>query len=97
MNIIQIDLDALHPKIANTIKTALALQNKLNTREKYTTKIHPFTILRKSLGITQTEFAASLGVSNTLISLIENGKRNCPDELLILAADLYDHNLIDQL
>lgn len=95
--IVTINYDELHPRIAATIRNALLLQNRLNNRDEYKQKIHPFTVIRKLHGLTQLEFAQTLGVSNSLISLIENGKRACPDDLLITAANLYDPALLDKI
>ena len=92
--IVTINYDELHPKIAATIKNALQLQKRLDNRDEYKQKIHPFTVIRKLHGLTQLEFAQTLGVSNSLISLIENGKRTCPDNLLIMVANLYDPELL---
>ena len=48
------------------------------------------TLLRKERGITQKEAAASLGVSQALLSHYEKGIRECGLDFVIRAADFYD-------
>ena len=48
------------------------------------------TLLRKEKGVTQKEAAASLGVSQALLSHYEKGIRECGLDFVVRLADYYD-------
>jgi len=50
--------------------------------------------LRKALGLSQTEFAESLGITQNFISLVENGKRDFSSRTKNTLCALYKVNLI---
>lgn len=51
--------------------------------------------LRKTTGISQTEAANSLGVTNRYLNMIEKGKRNPSDELKEKMSKLYKVHISD--
>ncbi len=51
-------------------------------------------ILRKKLNLSQSEFGAKLGVSNTAISKLETGENQITDQMAKLICKTYDVNMI---
>ena len=67
----------------------MLIMMKLNDKQK-TGKI--VREIRKNMGLTQEEFAESIGISNTYLAMIESGKRQ--GKLVIRKiADVYDIDL----
>jgi len=51
-------------------------------------------ILRKNLSLSQSEFGAKLGVSNTAISKLETGENQITDQMAKLICKTYDVNMV---
>lgn len=49
--------------------------------------------LRKTLLLTQEQFAKDLGITKTTISTYENGRRKIPDSILISICNKYNVNM----